>query len=329
MAETITGANEAMTTTNEPETKQPDILFISGSPRKRASVALVALLEQGARNAGARTQHFCLYEKHIDPCIGCNSCNKTGVCVLAGRTVDGKPTDDYLELKEVIESVDAVGIVAPLYFAGPTSQFKALMDRFQPYYVQRYLLGQKPKPKRPAQLYVIGAGGDPHGYDPLVGTTRSAFNVAGFTLEKVHDFIGFLSPQDTAVLYSEIDKDAPATTELVRLRRLAARQEEFEERAISAGGAFARYVVKQQEAARLAAQLDRIKAEMEELKAIGDNPVTRATVGNPRVYDSRDAIELEYINLLRRGRQTDGGVIGTGLQDAEDDGPNGSMIEDI
>ena len=286
---------------------QPDILFISGSPRRRASVAFVGLLEQGAQKAGAHTQHFLLCEKYIEPCNGCGDCEKTGVCVFTKRLRDGKPIDDWLELKAMIDRVDAVGIVAPLYFAGPTSQFKALMDRFQPYYAQRYLLGIKPQPKRPAQLYVLGAGGDEHGYAPLVGITRSAFNVAGFNLEKIHDFVGFLAPRDAQKLLAEDSPDLPPTTEQVRLRRAAARQEEFAERAIAAGGAFARYVVMQQEANQLAAQLAELQAEMEQLNMIGDRPIRLAEDG-PLTYDSRDTIEREYLNLLYRGRHNIGEV---------------------
>jgi multimeric flavodoxin WrbA len=297
---------------------KPDILFISGSPRRKASVALVELLEQGASRAGASTRHFYLCERHIDPCVGCGHCEKDGVCVLSKRLRDGRPADDYLELKDMLDKVDAVGIVAPLYFAGPTSQFKALMDRFQPYYAQHYILGVKPPPKRPAQLYVVGSGGDPHGYAPLVGTTRSAFNVAGFILEKVHDFVGFLSPQDTAALHAELDRDVPATTEMMRLRRAASRQEEFEQRAIPAGGAFARYVVKQQEANQLAAQLEELKAELEVLKAVGDRPLSRVAEGHASTYDSRDAIELEYINLLRRGRGAADAEVGQTAADGLD-----------
>ncbi|MCL2137112.1 MAG: NAD(P)H-dependent oxidoreductase [Coriobacteriia bacterium] len=296
-----------------------EILFISGSPRRRASVAMAELLKKGAESAGAITHHFYLHNKHIDPCVGCGSCDKDGVCILTKRTVNGKPADDYLELTEVLDRVDAVGIIAPLYFAGPTSQFKALMDRFQPYYVRRYLLGQPVKPKRPAQLYIMGSGGDPHGHEALVITTRSAFNVAGFSLEKIHDFVGFLSDRDAKALYAQLDDDAPATTELVRLRRLIARQEDFQERAVSAGSAFARYIVKQQEAAQLSAQLEELKAEMEALKAIGDRSEAASDRVSERplelrssrqspgsrsqlVYDNRDTIEREYINLLRRGR---------------------------
>lgn len=39
-------------------------------------------------------------------------------------------------------------------------------------------------------LHVVGEGGDPHGFDPLVGTVRSAAAVAGFRLERVLDWVG-------------------------------------------------------------------------------------------------------------------------------------------
>ena len=37
---------------------------------------------------------------------------------------------------------------------------------------------------------MVGEGGDPHGFDPLVGTVRSAAAVAGFRLERVLDWVG-------------------------------------------------------------------------------------------------------------------------------------------
>jgi multimeric flavodoxin WrbA len=301
-----------------------NILFICGSPRRRASFHLVELLEQGAQKAGADTQHFLLSEKHIDPCIGCGSCNRTGICALASRSRDAKPLDDYQELKALIDQADAVGIVAPLYFAGPTSQFKALMDRFQPYYAMRYVLGQLPRPKRPAQLFIVGAGGDPHGYDPMVGIVRSAFQVAGFTIDKVHDFVGFLSQTDTDRLKSGVQMNVPETMQGVRLRRAVAHQEDFAERAVSAGGAFARYIVKQQEANQLTAQLEELKAEMEELKSVGDRPqkdgssvddtqVTTRQNLTRRPSDGLDFLELEYSNLLRQRRAIDDDISAEGI----------------
>ena len=50
--------------------------------------------------------------------------------------------------------------------------------------------GQVYREKRPAELHVIGEGGDPHGYDALVSEVRSALAVAGFRLDRILDWVG-------------------------------------------------------------------------------------------------------------------------------------------
>jgi multimeric flavodoxin WrbA len=249
---------------------KPDILFISGSPRNHTCMALIDLIEQGAQNAGAKTQRFALSKKHIDPCVGCGGCNTTGNCAFAGKAQNGRFADDYLELKAVLERVDAVAIVAPLYFAGPPAQLKALYDRMQPYWAQRYLLGYTVSEKRPAQLFVVGGGGDAHGHAPLVGSTKSAMAVAGFNLEKVNNFIGFTVPKDVPVFPREEEIQNYSHAQLAQIKRMVVRQEGFVQRALDAGGAFARFVVKKKQANDLAEQLARVEAELEALRKIGD-----------------------------------------------------------
>jgi multimeric flavodoxin WrbA len=249
---------------------KPDILFISGSPRNHTCVALIDLIERGAQNAGAKTQRFVLSKKHIDPCVGCGGCNTTGNCAFAGKAQNGRFADDYLELKAVLERVDAVAIVAPLYFAGPPAQLKALYDRMQPYWVQRYLLGYAVPEKRSAQLFVVGGGGDAHGYAPLVGSTKSAMAVAGFNLEKVNNFIGFTVPKDVPAFPHEEDIQNYSHIQLAQIKRVVVRQEGFVQRALDAGGAFARFVVKKKQANDLAEQLAKVEAELEALRRIGD-----------------------------------------------------------
>ena len=48
--------------------------------------------------------------------------------------------------------------------------------------------------KRPVHLHVIGAGGDPFGYDALVSIVRSAFGSAGFFIADVVERIGWGQP---------------------------------------------------------------------------------------------------------------------------------------
>ena len=44
--------------------------------------------------------------------------------------------------------------------------------------------------KRPATLHVVGEGGDPHGFAPLVSEMKSSLACAGFRLERVLDWVG-------------------------------------------------------------------------------------------------------------------------------------------
>lgn len=77
-------------------------------------------------------------------------------------------------------------VVCPVYFASVPAQMKALLDRLQPY----YFTDLRTRPKRSAVIHVVGAGGDPHGFEPLIGTVRSALSVAGFAVELVLDWVG-------------------------------------------------------------------------------------------------------------------------------------------
>lgn len=261
--------DETNKTMDKANVKTPTILLISGSPRSHACEELCALIERGIKQGGGKTQHFYLSQKHINPCVGCGSCEKTGVCV---QEADAK--DDYVELKDMLASVDAIAIVAPLYFAGPPAQLKALYDRFQPEWARRYVLNEIAPEKRPARLYIIGGGGDKHGSEPLVGISKSALNIAGFNVESVHDYIGFKAEEDAPKLPSGVDPneriysvrnaekneaahDASALADsaaddasreeaarIMRLRQAVKAQRDFEERAVDAGRAFARYLLK-------------------------------------------------------------------------------------
>ena len=122
----------------------------------------------------------------ISPCIGCDHCRKTQGCYM----------DDAMAgiLRDLDNSREVI-VVSPIYFAGPPAHYKAMLDRFQVYYWRGG--GKASDNKRPVSLVAVGDGGDPHGYDPLVVCTRSAFSVAGFRLAQVVPCIGF-DEQDAA-----------------------------------------------------------------------------------------------------------------------------------
>lgn len=126
-------------------------------------------------------------------CTGCDACrdNIAKLVELGEEAIDDDFApcvidDDMQEIYELIDSADEITVVSPVYFAGPPSQLKALLDRLQPYYWTNAHVEEK----RPAVLHVVGEGGDPHGFSALVSIVRSALAVAGFRLETVFDWVG-------------------------------------------------------------------------------------------------------------------------------------------
>lgn len=126
-------------------------------------------------------------------CTGCDACrdNIAKLVELGEEAIDDDFApcvidDDMQEIYELIDSADEITVVSPVYFAGPPSQLKALLDRLQPY----YWTNARVEEKRPAVLHVVGEGGDPHGFSALVSIVRSALAVAGFRLETVFDWVG-------------------------------------------------------------------------------------------------------------------------------------------
>ena len=179
----------------EPERGGPvRLAVLVGSPR-RASCALVAReVAAGASQAGVEASCLYLDGYLIGGCTGCGACSATGRCVL--ETEEGRPDrPGFAALREELLHADALALVAPVYFGGPPSQLKAAFDRFQPLWVQRYLLGTRPAlspaARKPLDLFVLGGGGDPFGYDALVACARSALRMADFELREVRDLVGF------------------------------------------------------------------------------------------------------------------------------------------
>lgn len=129
----------------------------------------------------------------VGGCTGCDACrdNIAKLAELGEEALDDDFApcvidDDMQEIYEFIDAADEITVVSPVYFAGPPSQLKALLDRLQPY----YWTNARVEEKRPAVLHVVGEGGDPHGFSALVSIVRSALAVAGFRLETVFDWVG-------------------------------------------------------------------------------------------------------------------------------------------
>ena len=94
------------------------------------------------------------------------------------------------EVRKHLDAADELVVVCPVYFASAPSQFKAMLDRLQPYFWTDLRKGGL----RPCVLHVVGEGHDPYGFEPLIQSVSSAILVAGFQLELVLDWVGKYHP---------------------------------------------------------------------------------------------------------------------------------------
>ena len=97
------------------------VLGIVGSPRRGGNTdLLVDEVLRGAEEAGALTEKVNLSTLDIGPCRGCDACGKIGRCVQK---------DDLPLLLTQMEQSQVWVLGTPVYYWGPTAQFKAFVDR--------------------------------------------------------------------------------------------------------------------------------------------------------------------------------------------------------
>lgn len=207
-------------------------LIIAGSPRvdgRTSSLAhdlFEACIEECPEDELAWVP---VSEVVIDGCQNCGACSEWAKRLLAGdfdeqlESGEDLPPrcsidDDMIDVYELIDDADELTIVSPVYFSGPTAQLKAVLDRLQPYYCLNIAEGAGAGvPKRPAILHVVGEGGDPHGFQPLITIVQSALACAGFKLETVFDWVGKIDEageiQEEATVISLLDADAFSVAE--------------------------------------------------------------------------------------------------------------------
>lgn len=108
------------------------VLGLAGSPRRGGNTE--TLLDQalaGAQSRGAQITKIVVNDLVIRGCQHCDGCLGTGVCVIE---------DDIQFLHRQLREVDRLILSSPLFFLGLPSQIKAVIDRCQALWVEKYLL---------------------------------------------------------------------------------------------------------------------------------------------------------------------------------------------
>ncbi|MFW9960691.1 MAG: flavodoxin family protein [Candidatus Thorarchaeota archaeon] len=174
------------------------ILGIVGSPRRGANTeTLVDSVLAGASENGANTTKVILSELRIAPCRACNKCQREGNCIHE---------DDMGALVELMEKNDIWVFGTPIYWWGPSAQFKAFVDRW-------YGIDQRIFQGKQIILAIPMGGRDDHYARHTVGMFEDICNYLGMECLEVvvaPGMTGMRSAQENFRLL-ETAKDVGAT----------------------------------------------------------------------------------------------------------------------
>lgn len=116
------------------------IIAFCGSPRPGGNTEILmnATLRPLAE-AGHDITVYPLNTMNIRPCQDCGGCDRTGACIL---------DDDMTGISAAIRTADRIILASPIFFYGLSAQAKAMVDRCQPLWCEKYLL-KRPIPAGP------------------------------------------------------------------------------------------------------------------------------------------------------------------------------------
>lgn len=129
------------------------VLMINGSPHEFGCTytALKEVADTLEKN-GVETEFLYLGTKPVAGCIACGKCGQTGRCVF---------NDQVNQVLEKLDEYSGIVVGSPVYFAGPTGQICAFLDRLF------YCGGDRMKGKVAAAVVSCRRGGATAAFDRL------------------------------------------------------------------------------------------------------------------------------------------------------------------
>jgi len=103
-----------------------------GSPRPEGNTDI--LLQEALKPIQAAGHEIVLFKLNflnIRPCQDCGGCTKTGTCVIQ---------DGMAEIYDAIRTADRFIMASPIFFYSLSAQTKAMIDRCQAFWCEKYLL---------------------------------------------------------------------------------------------------------------------------------------------------------------------------------------------
>lgn len=149
------------------------ILALAGSPHRpsNSEALMQAAIEGALETCPAQVETFRVAEMAISPCRACGGCHETGVCVIR---------DDMHLLYPLLRGADRLIIASPIFFGGVTAWIKAVFDRCQACWAEKYLLKRfiEPRPSGRKGLFIATCGTRiPTMFDGGLAVIRAVFHV--------------------------------------------------------------------------------------------------------------------------------------------------------
>jgi multimeric flavodoxin WrbA len=168
------------------------VIALQGSPREggNTDILLTEALKP-IKEAGHEIVTFTLNSMNITPCQDCGQCEDSGVCVIE---------DDMVSIKEAIRAADRIILASPIFFFGLSAQTKAMVDRCQAFWCEKYLL-KKPISEGPlgrkGLLIVVGGMKKEIGIQCCEATAKAFFRTVSVP---GHESLGFLEVDSKAAI---------------------------------------------------------------------------------------------------------------------------------
>jgi len=109
------------------------VIAFHGSPRKDGnSSILLGEAIRGVEEAGQAVRVFKLAQMKIRPCLNCGKCEEAGECVIQD--------DEMGKIYAALREADRIILASPIFFSGLPAQAKAMIDRCQALWCEKYLL---------------------------------------------------------------------------------------------------------------------------------------------------------------------------------------------
>lgn len=161
------------------------IIAFNGSPRVEGNTEI--LLKEclkPAHERGHEVRLFNLNLMDIRPCQDCGGCDTTGRCII---------DDDMTEIYDAIREGHRFILASPVFFFGLSAQAKAMIDRCQAFWCEKYLL-KRPIPEGPhgrkGLLIIVGGMKKEIGIQCSEATAKAFFRTISVPEHETLSFLG-------------------------------------------------------------------------------------------------------------------------------------------